>query len=176
VALVADSFVFFHCPRTGGNWVREVVRRMGFECSELGGVHSWPDQVSSEIGERYSFTLHREPLDWLRSWYRVLHGNEVLHGKLTFHPWLLFEGCRRNGFINFVEDVVSKCPGMVSRIFDLYSKGVSVSLILPLPLAKTSGQRVESVPCDLPPELEIAFHEHEENYEHPSGGIHANRP
>lgn len=82
-----------------------------------------------------SFFFVRNPFSWYESYYRHFlekssrqWGNgEGLHGRhlkrYYWHPWKELGRCRTDSFDKFMEDVVYKCPGYLSRLYFSYLHG-----------------------------------------------------
>lgn len=122
MALSTGYFVFFHLPRTGGTWVREAIRLQGHKTFEIGDPHGWHSATIPLPRNTYSFTMLRDPFDWLVSWYRLLATHPKWSGPQ--HPLLMFSGCRLNDFDTFVADYLSYCAGQITKIYAAYTQGV----------------------------------------------------
>ncbi len=119
---------FIHIPKTGGFWVRQVLKTLddGYE-----------DKVAHGLPEDWlapCWAVVREPVGWLRSaWaHRV---NEQWRPNTKEVPWrsfcLLIHPYRTSvDFPWFVERVTSELPGIVGWLFDCYTPpGVDVYVL-----------------------------------------------
>ena len=86
--LIENSLVFYHCPKTGGTWVREALKNAGLNLHEIifplfeGGVSG--DQVipindivhmlptKNPCTDFITFSFVRHPLTWLQSTFKYL--------------------------------------------------------------------------------------------------------
>ncbi len=69
-----DGALIYHVPKCGGNWVRAALRAWGVEFHEwfaegASVEHSVPAHFPGFQGPSCVFV--REPVDWLRSWWRI---------------------------------------------------------------------------------------------------------
>lgn len=73
MARLFDGKVFYHIPKTGGNYVRRVIQitkvKLGIHSNEIGHSHSNILNNPELIGLE-SFTVIRHPLEWYKSFYR----------------------------------------------------------------------------------------------------------
>ena len=103
MALKFNNNIFFHIPKTGGNYVREVIARSGFANSEIGHVHCTPLDVDNYDKYR-SFTVVRHPLNWYKSWYRY----RIVTGWRKGHH--IDRLCESIDFEGFVENILKYNP------------------------------------------------------------------
>lgn len=82
--LVTDRHWFYHCPRTGGTWVRGVFDALGIAYRIEGYHHSTPADVPPQ---GCAFTIAREPEAWLASWRALVDRNP--HWAWPVPDWLL---------------------------------------------------------------------------------------
>src|SRR5688500_498878 len=69
--LVTSGIVFVHIPRTGGVFVRDVLRDH-VEAEPAGprfATHASYEELPPEFGDRPGFCVVRSPWDWYVSWY-----------------------------------------------------------------------------------------------------------
>lgn len=69
MALKFDKYLFYHIPKTGGTYVREVLKLISNDFKEVGHTHNTPLEVEN-YEKIPSFTIVRHPLDWYKSYYR----------------------------------------------------------------------------------------------------------
>ena len=84
MALILPKSVFFHLPKTGGNWVVEAIIRSGIPCHRdepelkhplnFQRAHISPDYI--DTGDKFTFSFVRNPLGWYQSFwaYRMIDG------------------------------------------------------------------------------------------------------
>lgn len=66
--LINNNIAFFHIPKCGGNYVRDVIKAIGVESEEIGDPHCCPYEVDKCW--QTSFCVVRDPLGWYQSYYR----------------------------------------------------------------------------------------------------------
>ena len=103
MALKFNNNIFFHIPKTGGTYVREVIARSGFTNSEIGDVHCTPLDIDNH-NKYQSFTIVRHPLNWYKSWYRY----RIVTGWRNHHHIDRF--CEADSFEGFVENMLKYNP------------------------------------------------------------------
>lgn len=64
--IVTDKLAFYHCPRTGGTWVRTVFDELEIPYTIVGHQHDTP--ADCRVDGRLSFTIVRRVDEWLASW------------------------------------------------------------------------------------------------------------
>ena len=105
---------FLHCPKTGGKFVRTVVRRLNIQneehANEIGGV----EELMKWKGCCPYFTFVRHPAEWIRSYWadRIING---WGGDL-----IIAHRCASNDFNRFVERVCLRYPGFIGDLYDRY--------------------------------------------------------
>ena len=120
MALEFDNYRFYHIPKTGGNYVREVLKQ------------SYPNRVLRERGHPHcgplrfygrnlhipanSFCCVRDPRTWYESFYRY----RVQNGWKLNHPLDL--NCRASSFDEFMWKLIKlfdsgDAPGYVTSLY-----------------------------------------------------------
>lgn len=148
--VLKDGSVFLHIPKTGGNWVSKILRESHLVSSEMGQTkHSDQAHLTvplSRDGKRwlgpwqrhkirrtlqprpFMFCFVRHPLSWYESWFSYMSqasrnwqnfGNE--NDLFDWHPNSILNGCGSEDFNQFVENVITKCPGYVSQLYSRYT-------------------------------------------------------
>ncbi len=69
MALKFDDYLFYHIPKTGGGYVRQVLYVVAKEFKEIGHTHNTPLEIEN-YEKIPSFTIVRHPLAWYKSYYR----------------------------------------------------------------------------------------------------------
>jgi hypothetical protein len=137
--LVASELVFVHVPRTGGSFIRGVLR----DHLELDPAaprfptHASYDELPAEFRDRPGFCVVRNPWDWYVSWYHhLINRGPRMAGLDPGHPkranWeIAFAGGRSS----FKEAVTTLCEGRLEHPFadtvrrrdsDLYTEYVRI--------------------------------------------------
>lgn len=173
--LLKGGGLFFHCPKTGGKWVREVLRRARLGAREVGGpdMHGDVARVMYEdcvYQHAFSFAFVRHPVRWLESYWRFTHSGERVSawGKLNrwedWHPNAPLAKLTTSSatFDEFARGVCEREPGYVTHLFGRYCAAhVRPSFVgrferLRGDLSKALADAGEEVPHDLlkrtPPE------------------------
>jgi hypothetical protein len=119
--------LFYHIPKTGGVWVRETMRLMGYELTlvhsdsekRLLGLtvkHAHPSSVYENQKEgKFTFAFVRHPLSWYRSFwaFRSWKNNEGIQ--------MPAEGVWDDDFCQFVNNVLDVYPGgFLTYFYGLY--------------------------------------------------------
>lgn len=149
--ILQNGSVFLHLPKTGGNWVTHVLRKMNLVHSEIGHKHSDATRTAYALGARraptlseiirlrlnaptlppdstFMFTFVRNPLSWYESWYK--YQMQDTRRWTTFgsegafsdwHPNAVLNQLGNNEFNTFVANVLRKRPGYVSELFFSYT-------------------------------------------------------
>jgi hypothetical protein len=121
--IIENRLAFYHVPRTGGNWIRSTLDKMGVEYELLGEFHSTPEEVPPPA-DCETFTIIRKPKTWIESWYEVLSSTPADSWAWPIPDWLLFKSCRLDSFPEFIEDVLRINPSCVVEIFARYVSGI----------------------------------------------------
>lgn len=110
--LINETKVFYHIPRTGGNYVRSVIRAIGVNTREVHHPHSnIVDNI--QLSGLESFTVIRHPMDWYKSWYRYREmRNWPDNHKVGMHK-------PGDSFVDFVNKMLMAYPSgyFTSKVF-----------------------------------------------------------
>jgi len=125
--IINDSLAFLHIPKTGGSWTLKVMG--GGE--RFAGQHSAdpaPDNFDGLV-----FTIVRDPLEWLRSFWTFLTiwGHSSSGTRFRGQPPELIDvECWRPGclFVEFIDRYIEKMPGAVCEMFREYVQHAGVVL------------------------------------------------
>jgi hypothetical protein len=137
--LVASELVFVHIPRTGGSFIRSVLRdhlELDPNAPKLAG-HASYDELPVEFRDRPGFCVVRNPWDWYVSWYHFVmkRGPQLATLDPTNPKRQTWETLFRSGRSGFEETVTRACQGRLvhpyaksarKRDTDLYSEHVRV--------------------------------------------------
>jgi hypothetical protein len=135
--LLKCGAIFFHIPKTGGNWVSEVLEQNNLVFAHIGGKHMGMKQMGPleelfKTPRRYSkpnkfpfkFCFVRHPLKWYESWFQMMvnlgwprWGDEPA----VWNPSVLLDGLGDKSFDSFVRNVLNKQPGFVSEMYRWYT-------------------------------------------------------
>jgi len=150
-ALLKGDVLFLHIPKTGGSWVRHVLREQGLVKVEFPDTH--PDMtrlnhfprfyplhfakqsikyrstcLAREVRESYKFCFVRHPHDWYRSYWRYMKGrkwkiDDNPNGVLdtTWKPNSILRKYGGAGFEPFMEGVLKNQPGYLTQMYDWYA-------------------------------------------------------
>ena len=69
--LVTEHFALYHCPRTGGTWVRAVLDALDIPHHLVGYAHSTPGEVPPRP-HWHTVAIVRNPRTWFSSWRRLV--------------------------------------------------------------------------------------------------------
>lgn len=147
--LLKNGAVFLHVPKTGGNWVTEVLGKMDLVERQVGHKHAdydhfrrptLPARRPVKAGKKflshmlrnrhepsYLFCFVRNPLTWYESWFKYM-SQESRQWKYwgsqhtdSWHPNSLLDGLGSSDFNTFVSNVINKRPGYVTEMFGWYT-------------------------------------------------------
>jgi hypothetical protein len=172
LALILPHSVFFHFPKTGGYFVREVIRRSGIPFSvddpENHSFHNIdPSHLADEeISSRLKFIFIRHPMEWYASYWN--HRNHVgWNGDL--HPgWnavQIYQSKGADSFEGFLEQVLREGVPFISQHRELFEQMDRVGRFEDLrnELCRIFAQAGEAVGCrliqNLPPKNVIPYPE-----------------
>lgn len=122
MAFILPHSVFFHVPKTGGTWVRELLERQQLltACTVLPEHAGRPFGVKTHTGilsldskvaaGRLLFAFIRHPLTWHQShWLHRIHYGWPPD---TASPW---HACKSDTFTGYLELYLQQCPGQYTR-------------------------------------------------------------
>ena len=124
--------IFVHTPKTGGTWVRAVLREMGLDRGEVGRDHATPAELADKpayLHRAVVFTFVRHPLSWYQSYwaYRMKNGwHRASPGEVAapIRTVSLDATCRDDDFERFVRNCLRRYPkGWVTHLYDHYTRG-----------------------------------------------------
>ncbi len=135
--LLKSGGLFLHVPKTGGNWVTEVLEAHDLVFAHVAGKHAGPPQLAPlerllETPSRYArpnrmpfrFCFVRHPLRWYESWYRM----NVERGwpgwdtdDDAWNPSVELNGLRASTFHGFIKNVLRQRPGFLARMYRYYT-------------------------------------------------------
>jgi hypothetical protein len=113
--LIFRSAVFLHVPKTGGIWVREVVKTLGLQAEPYlvdGDIHG--DLSYCPCPTKFTFAFVRHPHDLYRSYWRF----KMSEGWDPRNPFDM--DCRDDRFDAFVDNVLARYPAWCSSMFEDY--------------------------------------------------------
>lgn len=131
--------LFLHVPKTGGNWVSDVLEANDLVFAHLGGKHAGPEQLAPlrrllQIPDRYdrpnrplfTFCFVRHPLAWYESWFRMNAARGWPEWAADADAWN--PSCDLNGlgaptFDGFIDQVLTRRPGFLSGLYASYAGG-----------------------------------------------------
>ena len=130
------GWLFVHLPKTGGSWLRHVLRDAGFVADDDEevdpGVAAWPVPASASSGMRRchatarsighdparSFCFVRHPLAWYRSLWAHGARDGWEHKEFVLDQY----GC--DDFLEFMDRCLRAFPtGFVSLLYRIYTEG-----------------------------------------------------
>ena len=135
--LLKCGAIFLHIPKTGGNWVAEVLEDSDLVFAHFGEKHCNMDQINTfeewfRLPYKYSkpnkpffkFCFVRHPLRWYESWYKMMcplgwrdWGIDVN----VWHPNAMLDGLGDMNFNTFITNVIRKRPGYVTELYGWYT-------------------------------------------------------
>ena len=136
--LLKSGGLFLHVPKTGGNWVSEVLESSDLVFAHVGGKHAGPAQLAPleqllHVPHRYDrtnrplfrFCFVRHPLRWYESWFRMCVARgwpQWAADDEVWNPSVELNGLGADTFNGFIENVLRERPGFLSGLYDCYTK------------------------------------------------------
>lgn len=126
MAVLLQKSIFIHVPRTGGQWVRSVLRKayQGIE-KEVGDSHCSVRDLDKDLLEKYkTFGFVRHPANWVMSRWSHLNAKKELTSKTLpklhkrFHDVFV-----KDSFQKTVENIIENDPNLVCDTFDKQLQG-----------------------------------------------------
>lgn len=143
--LLKNGDVFIHVPKSGGNWVRDLLRRQNLWRCRIGYKHSTPERINdvwrfhrwqflkhlptrpdvtpAKLRRAYKFCFVRNPVAWYESWWKFMAGDWHPWEVGRWHPQRPIDGCGSDDFNTFVENVLRDHPSYVSEMYAEYARG-----------------------------------------------------
>ena len=151
--VLKNGAVFLHIPKTGGNWITEVLEKCGLVRSNVPPKHAdldrlfWPIRptrygtlkfllkklwVGRTLRRKpFIFCFVRHPLSWYESWFKYMTQPSRQWqnwGDPTdpdnWHPNSVLNGLGDPDFNQFVRNVIRKRPGYVTEMYGWYTKSM----------------------------------------------------
>ena len=148
--ILKNGAVFLHIPKTGGNWITNVLRELDLIETRAAQKHADIDHFFAVPKQRkallkyafhelyypqkkkqkpFMFCFVRNPLSWYESWFKYMSqpsrqwrfwGKE--QGIYKWHPNSMLNGVGHTDFSQFVRNMSAKRPGYVTEMFGWYTK------------------------------------------------------
>jgi hypothetical protein len=136
VTVTSDKLIFYHIPKTGGNWVMENMEKAGIHLKKvtdkkrpelmmrfymefnLDHPHSCPRIVSDKdkVG-KFSFCFVRHPVAWYRSFY-LFRALAMFKQKNRLWP----PDCALDfdSYENYIKNLLEMFPGFLTKMYQYY--------------------------------------------------------
>lgn len=128
---------FLHIPKTGGNWVRSIIRDSGINEVKTNRIskHATYDLLAGANSNKYFnrvsrhkinfFCVVRHPLLWYQSWfnYQNTKGWSDWGEKANFNCWHCLSPLnmpKQNDFNQFMNHVNDNVPGFLTSLYHSY--------------------------------------------------------
>jgi len=124
--LLKNDMLFLHIPKTGGNWITEVLEINGLIKKNLPEKHDTLELLKKRHPNlKYNkiFCFVRDPLSWYKSWFQYSTAKNWRNwGKYKWHPCKPLNGLGATTFNDFIKNIIDRCPSYVSNLYGLYTK------------------------------------------------------
>ena len=122
--LLKNNMMFFHIPKTGGNWVTKVLKENDLIKKILPEKHDIPAIIRKKYPNIHpikTFCFIRNPMSWYESWFQYATMKRWRDwGRHKWHPCKKLNGLGDKAFNKFIENVIEKCPSYLSNLYELY--------------------------------------------------------
>jgi len=122
--LLKNNMMFYHIPKTGGNWVTKVLKENNLIDRILPEKHDTPAIIRKKYPKIHpvkSFCFVRNPISWYESWFQYATMKRWRNwGKYRWHPCKKLNGLGDKSFAKFIEKIIEKRPSYLSELYDLY--------------------------------------------------------
>jgi len=133
--LPEKNVVFLHIPKCGGFWVEEALLRAGVSVQLLPNPqdplradrHANLEQIDRKPDMVCAFIRH--PLMWYESWWKYSAGKPHNWDRWDWHPTYPLQTCRHFDFNEFIERVLAKKAGFLTRLYAHYLGDLSEPLV-----------------------------------------------
>ena len=125
MTLVVKNALMIHLPKTGGSFLREVIRKFDPTAKEYKqqGIHRKLDIVKKEYDHNFTFSIVRHPISWYESAWKhiksVNHRNDKW-GNRDPHPLSDLDKVFDKNFSTFIDNVIREMPGYYSKALEEY--------------------------------------------------------
>ena len=145
--ILKNKAVFLHIPKTGGNWITRVLRKLDLVDRRVSHKHADVEHFFSPVhpsrSEAIKYSIHnlfhpnetypymfcfvRNPLSWYESWFKYMSqpsrqwrdwGSK--NDVFDWHPNALLNGVNSPDFNTFIRKMILNRPGYVSELYSLY--------------------------------------------------------
>lgn len=133
MSVVTKNLVFYHMPKAGGSFIEKTIDQLGIaKARTVVGQHFAPiDDHNRAYENRFSFTLIRNPIQWIRSVYGWMRKYPEMYDMLNRCAVLsscvhveAYDGPMTDsdgGFKRFVNKYIDKMPGVLSILYNDYA-------------------------------------------------------
>jgi len=158
-ALLRRRALFLHIPKTGGSWVRSVLRNLGLVRMEFPDTHPDMDRVlhlpryyphhfvrqsvkhqsvrlAEEVRSSYKFCVVRNPHSWYESYWRYMMGRNWNIGTetnrifdTTWKPNSILLRYGSQNFNEFMGRVLNEHPGFLTQMYGRYAPPGSIDFV-----------------------------------------------
>ncbi len=135
--LLKCGAIFLHIPKTGGNWIADVLEDQNLVFAHFGEKHANLTQILEfekwfRVTSKYSkpnkpffkFCFVRHPLTWYESWFKM----QTTQGwpnwgddSNIWHPNAMLDGLDSPDFEIFITNVLKRRPGYVTELYGWYT-------------------------------------------------------
>jgi hypothetical protein len=139
MSLVTENMVFIHIPKTGGSYVRHVLKTLNLVKKEIGPPHDPVFKIKPHVKEKTFFCTIRDPVKWVFSvwgdWMDDdIHRKNNIRRLKEGNDWSTNQFSRQ--IVEFIKPdmtdtfkcIIQNYPGFVSSMYTEYIKGCEIVL------------------------------------------------
>lgn len=129
-AILKNGDIFLHIPKTGGNWIFDLIEAKNNIKYVFKYKHSGLERVQLSLNEPFEtkpfvFCFVRNPFKWYESWFKYQNSRDWMEwgrGDRFHHPCAIIDDCANSEFTKFMEKILRKVPGFLTGMYHRYTE------------------------------------------------------
>ena len=125
MTLIVKNALMIHLPKTGGSFLREVIKKFEPTAKEYkqNGIHGKLEVVKKEYEHDFTFSIVRHPISWYESAWKHIKSvtiSGIGWGNRDPHPLSDLDKIFDKDFSKFIDNVIREMPGYYSKALEEY--------------------------------------------------------